>query len=107
MIVIELKILLVEALSRCGVSDDGVVKVTVDGVVNGPLCFTKQNTNRHATSPVTGTSLTDQLGVIDLLHTEEKRIEEGRRREDQRRQEKRGEDKREEKRGEEKTRRED
>lgn len=62
--------LLVEALSGRGVSDDGVFEVTERNVWDNSLGFAKKNPHWDSAGPVTGTSLTHQLGVIDLLHTE-------------------------------------
>lgn len=59
----------VEALCRCGVSDDGVVQVTEQYPGDGSLRFAKQNPDGDSSSLVTGTSLTHQLGVVHLLHT--------------------------------------
>lgn len=68
-----MKFLRIEALSRCGVGDDGVIQVTEGNIRNSPLRFTEQNPNCDSTSVSTGTSLTDQLSVIHLLHTERRK----------------------------------
>lgn len=60
----------VEALCRRGVGDDGVVQVTERYAGDGSLRFAKQNPDGDFSSLVTGTSLTHQLGVVHLLHTE-------------------------------------
>ena len=65
-----IRFLRVEALSRFGVGDDGVVKVMKGNARNSSLRLPKQNLNWNSTSLITGTSLTHQLAVSDLLHAE-------------------------------------
>ncbi len=64
-----IRFLRIEAVCRCGVRDDGVVKVTEGNVGNSSLRFTEHYLNCDSASLITGTSLTHQLGVIHLLHT--------------------------------------
>lgn len=67
-----MRVLRIKALGGCGLSYDRVIKVVKGNIGNSPLSLTKQNPNWNSTSLVTGTSLTHQLGVIYLLHTERK-----------------------------------
>lgn len=65
-----IRFLRVEALCRFGISDDGVVEVMKGNARNSSLRLPKQNPNWDSTSLITGTSLTHQLAVSDLLHAE-------------------------------------
>lgn len=65
-----IRFLRVEALCRFGVGDDGVVEVMKGNARNSSLRLPKQNPNWDSTSLITGTSLTHQLAVSDLLHAE-------------------------------------
>lgn len=65
-----IRFLRIEALCRCGIGDDGIIEVTECYPRNGSLRLPEQHPNCDSTSLITETSLTHQLGVIHLLHTE-------------------------------------